>query len=143
MVVFLLKWPSFFRILSLPTPSNSCLRSRPQHSAVDASDGLHSLTCFERTICDTNKALASRSLLWGFPGAFLANSTSSVISKVVAKAFTNDGESYQRAIEAGNAGRSGVNCEAAYSSCQTLEPRHRVPTVDVNTVVRQHLDGMT
>lgn len=125
-----------------PSLFDSCSRSRPQHSAVDASDGFHSPTCFERTICETNKALASRSLLWGFPGAFLANSTSSVISKVVAKAFTSDGESYQRAIEAGNAGRSGVNCEAAYSSCRTLQPRHRVPTADVNTVVRQHLDGM-
>ncbi|XP_045128552.1 uncharacterized protein LOC123514633 [Portunus trituberculatus] len=114
------------------------------HSAVDAADGLLPPACFEKTVCETNRVLASEGTNWGVPGAFLTNSTSSLITSVVAKVFTGDEDAYTRALQAGQAGRSGVNCEAAYSTCLNPRPDNAVVKgADVKSVVRRHLASLT
>ncbi|KAK8406157.1 hypothetical protein O3P69_007109 [Scylla paramamosain] len=100
--------------------------------------------CFERTVCETNRALASEGTTWGVPGAFLTNSTSSLITSVVAKAFTSDEDAYTRALQAGETGRAGVNCETAYSTCLDPRPEYSVVEgVDVKSVVRRQLADLT
>ncbi|KAK3850343.1 hypothetical protein Pcinc_042949 [Petrolisthes cinctipes] len=90
------------------------------------------LCVWNEAICEANRVLMSQASNFTAPEGAVAGLAGSLLSQVVAKAFTEGGRSYKRAVWAGEAGRNGgsrggsvgVECKVLFPGCEILQPRY-------------------